>query len=305
MTGFALVCSGQGTQAPEMLDFASSHAAGDRVLQEFSRVVGTDLVRLVAAARSVSENRFAQPLAVATAMANWAVLRPLLPQPQLFAGYSVGEVAAWACAGAWTPAEAAAVCIARAAAMDRHAPPHSGMLAVRAVALGRIIAAAAAADVHVAIFNEDDHAVLAGVHAALAAAQAELEAAGARTKLLDVQVPSHTPLLRPAAQEFDGWLRMQSSAAPSVPVILGVSGVPTDNRARGFPALAAAIAEPIRWNDCMQLLVDSGVRVVLELGPGRSLSTMLQQAHSQLACRAVMDFRTPAGVAAWVGRNLG
>lgn len=304
MSEWALVCSGQGTQAPEMLDFASPHAAGRAVLQEFSRVVGSDLASLVAAGQGLSENRLAQPLAVATAMANWAVLQPLLPPPQLVAGYSVGEVAAWACAGAWTAAEAAAVCRARAAAMDRFAPPRSGMLAVRGIPLAQIAAVATAADVHVAILNEDDHAVLAGVQPALAAAQAQLEAAGAWTRVLEVQVPSHTPLLQSAAREFAEWLRTQRGAAPTAAVVLGTSGAQTDRYDRGFPALAAAIAEPIRWNDCMQQLVDSGIRAVLELGPGRSLSNMLHQAHPQIACRAVIDFRTPGGVAAWVHGNL-
>lgn len=304
MSGLALICSGQGSQTADMLDFAASHDTGRAVLQAFSAALGRDLLSAFGSGETLTRNSVAQPLAVASALANWAVLQPWLPTPQCVAGYSVGEVSAWACAGAWSAPQAAAVCLERAAAMDRAAPPDSGMLAVRGLPVAQMLERAGEAGVHIAIVNEDDHVVLGGTAPALLRAAQRLGAAGAWTKMLEVEVPSHTPLLAPAAEEFGHWLRAQPASAPSTPVIMGIDGTTTLDTQRGLAALARAIAEPILWQDCMQQLVDSGVRAVLELGPGRNLSSMFQQVHPQLPARAVSDFRTAQGVATWVHRQL-
>jgi [acyl-carrier-protein] S-malonyltransferase len=56
----------------------------------------------------------------------------------------------------------------------------------------------------------------------------------------------------------------------------------------------------VRWQDCMSSAVERGVSVVLELGPGRSLSRMFNDLDESVESRSVEDFRTLEGVAKWV-----
>lgn len=298
---FAIVASGQGNHTPDMLDFALAHAAGQQVIQVFSETFGWDLPA-VARDGNDGRNALAQPLTVATAVANWSVLGPLLPAPSCFAGYSAGEVAAWACAGTWDLQTTAQVCLQRTSLMDAHAPPGCGMLAVRGLPLAAI--ERAATKVEIAIVNEDDHAVLAGSVDALKECEQTLLAQGAWTRLLDVSLPSHTHYMRPAADAFLGWLQTQPKTAPSVPVLLGLDGRPCRDPDAGLVALATAIRQTIRWQAVMAQLEELGTKVVLEIGPGRSLSTMLAKAHPAISARAVCDFRSPQGVVAWVERQM-
>lgn len=304
MSGLAVICSGQGSHSAGMLDLAASHEAGRRVLLTFSESFQIDLLARARTGEGLAKNSVAQPMAVATALGNWAVLRDILPEPHLFCGYSVGELSAWACAGTWDTAQSAAVCRMRAKLMERCAPADAAMMAVRGIPVVNMLNVAGEPELHIAIYNEDDHAVLAGPRTALMRAEQRLLASGVWTKLLEVEIPSHTPYLADAAAEFGQWLKEQPTAVPSAPVLLGINAEPGHDSRQGLPALARAICEPIHWQDCMQHIVDAGIRVVLELGPGRSLSAMLQQAHPQLVARAVSDFRTPEGIAAWVGRHL-
>jgi len=302
VSGFAVICSGQAAQSADMFDFSQRYPAGRQVLDTFAHVFGFDLPAMVREPSGLTKNAVAQPMAVATALANWKVLAPLLPAPLLYAGYSVGEISAWSCAGAWTVAETAAACRERCRLMDACAPADGGMMAVRGINLDKLAALAAEASLFIAIVNEDDHAVLAGQRAALEQMGQRLVTIGVWTKVLEVEIPSHTPLLAQATAEFAPWLSSHLVVGPAAPVLLGVSAEACSDPVRGGQALARAISTPIQWQDCMQFLHDAGITVVLELGPGRALSALFARAHPDIQVRAVSDFRTAEGIAQWVGR---
>lgn len=305
MRDYAIVCPGQGTQSPDMFDLVAAHPRGLAVLQAFGAALGRDLVAEAQAGTGLHANAWAQPALVALARASWEILAPELPAaPAAFAGYSVGEVSAWSCAGAWDVATSARIAATRAAMMDAASPPGSGMLAVRGLPLRAIGEQADAAGLHVAIVNGDDHAVLAGPTAALDAAEAALAPRGAWLRRLEVQVPSHTPLLAAAAERFATVVADTPPQAPAAPVLRGIDGRRCFDAPGGLAALARAIAEPVRWADCTRELSESGVRVVLELGPGRSLAKLLAEAQPDIDVRSVADFRSWRGVADWLRARL-
>ncbi|MGN2393561.1 hypothetical protein ACTFO6_18970, partial [Pelomicrobium sp. G1] len=76
--------------------------------QAAAAVLGEDPRRWVSSRppEGLFQNRWAQPLICTATLAAWSVLEPRLPQPVAFAGYSLGELAAYGCAGALAPAEA-------------------------------------------------------------------------------------------------------------------------------------------------------------------------------------------------------
>ena len=305
MRDFAILCPGQGTQSPEMFDFAAADPAGREVIAEFSDALGIDLLSLAQSGVGLFDNRFAQPAMVAVARAVWATLEPRVPAPALFAGYSVGEVSAWSCAGAWDSRGSAIVAQTRARLMDAATPPDCGMLAVLGMPFDAVKGVAEAhADLYIAIVNDLDHVVLAGLNASLDAADAQLKARGAKTRRLDVKVPSHTPMLASVARELEAFLQSSTQATATATVLRGIDGRRCHRSDDCAPALSRAVAEPIRWVDCMREIVESGVNVVLELGPGRSLAKLCSDAYPDLVARSVADFRSPDGVAAWLERHL-
>lgn len=300
MRDFAVVCPGQGMQSADMFELAAAHPRGQAVLQAFGDALGRDLVAEARAGHGIVANAFAQPALVALARASWAVLEPELPPPAAFAGYSVGEVSAWSCAGAWDVAASAQMAATRASLMDSASPAGCGMLAVRGLPLRSIAAHAGEHGLYVAIVNDEDHAVLAGAAAGLDAAERALRSKGAWLRRLEVRVPSHTPLLAPAAAAFAAHLERHGHQPVSAPVLLGVDGRRCFDPAIGLPALAHAVSAPIRWMDCMRELAESGIQVVLELGPGRSLANLIEQAQPGISVRSVADFRSWKGVTGWL-----
>jgi [acyl-carrier-protein] S-malonyltransferase len=304
MSGLAILCPGQGGQHPAMLALPASTPGGAAALRRAAAVLGWDPVARAGEADAFA-NAVAQPLVCAAEVATFEALRAALPAPRAVLGYSLGELAAYACAGALEPGEAVALAVSRAAAMDAAAPPGAGLVALRGLSPARAGALAAAAGAEVAIVNGPDHVVLGGPAAALAAVEARAAAAGGTAIRLPVGVPAHTTLLRPAVAPFAAALAASPLRDPRIPVLAGTTALPVRTRAEAIAALSAALAAPIAWASCVAAAAELGCRVFLELGPGGALARMAAELLPDAAVRSVADFRSVEGVARWVEGALG
>lgn len=298
MGGYVLLCPGQGAQHPAMLDFALATVEGRAAIEEASSAVGLDIAAQVRAGGELFEPVFAQVCIVATELATWAALAPHLPPPEAVAGYSVGEVASWGCAGTWTVTQAMTLVQRRATLMRDASPPDCAMLAVTGVD-GAAIARGKGAGVHVAIEVDTDHHILAGPAPAIRAAGEALESAGATLRPLPVSVPSHTPLLASAAEGLREFLGPFPGRAPAFAVLRGVDGRSQFARADATASLADAVRSTIRWRAALQEIAERGIGVALELPPGAGLTRMFVNTYGMEA-RAVADFRSVEGVSAWL-----
>jgi [acyl-carrier-protein] S-malonyltransferase len=289
-----------------MFDLALAASAGQRVLEAARRVLGEDPVALArSGAGRVFANAVAQPLVCAATLATWEALRDRLPLPRVVAGYSVGELSGWACAGGLDAAEAVGLAARRAAAMDQATSGPAGLLALRGLPLARLEQLAAAAGAALAIVNGPDHVVAGGGAAALAALAASATASGATTVLrLPIDVAAHTGALAAAVAPFAAALAASGLHDPQVPVLAGTSGLPLRRRAEGVQALSTQLSHRLEWARCLAAAAELGCTVFLELGPGQALTRMVEELVPGAAARAVAAFRGVEGVLRWVEQRL-
>jgi [acyl-carrier-protein] S-malonyltransferase len=282
-----LLCPGQGGQHAGMFDLARSHAGASDFLGRCG---------LPDDPQALFENRRAQPAIVAATLAMWLALQEALPVPALVAGYSIGELAAYGVAGALAPDDAVQLAAARATLMDTAAAGHAqGLAAVSGVDVSAIAA-------HIAIVTGHDSSIVGGTLAQLDALPAALPAA--RVQRLPVGVASHTPLMRAAVAPFAVLLADAQFTPQRVPVLAGIDAGRVLRKDVAIDRLSRQLSETIEWAACMDAVLEAGITVALELGPGAALARMLQARHPHIACRSVADFQTLAGVAGWVARAL-
>jgi [acyl-carrier-protein] S-malonyltransferase len=289
-----------------MFDLAIAAGAGGAVLEAARRVLGEDPVDL---ARSGSpglfDNTVAQPLVCAATLAAWEALRGRLPAPRAVAGYSLGELSAWCCAGGLDPVEAVGLAARRAAAMDAATSGGAGLLALRGLPMARLEALTSAAGAELAIVNGPDHVVAGGSATSLERLASAAAAAGATTvQRLPIAVAAHTSALAGAVAPFAATLAASGLGDAAVPVLAGLSGVPLRLRAAGIEALAAQLARRLEWARVLATAAELGCTVFLELGPGNALSRMAEALVPGAACRSIADFRGVDGVARWVEARL-
>lgn len=305
----AILCPGQGAQHPGMFAWprADRHAAARIDSWRLSSLLGTPLESALDDPARLFSNRVAQPIVTAAILAAWLVVEKMVPTPDLVAGYSIGEVAAYAVAGALPIEDAIDLAAERAALMDNcllH-EPHQGLLAITGAHRSSLQTALRQHDLHIAIETAEDSVIVGGTRDALARFAEWLEIPGARVQALPIEVASHTPLMQGAVAPFAQILAASRMADPAVPVLAGISAERIVRRETAQSTLARQIAEKIEWGACMDACAERGIEVALELGPGCALSRMLHARHPQIECRSVANFQSIGGLARWLERRLG
>lgn len=297
-----LLCPGQGDQTPGMFNVLKDDCRAKPIWEIFARETGRDPFTL--SAEEMQVNVIAQPLVCAFQLAVWAAIGDRLPSVSAMAGYSVGELAAYSCAGALSPQDVVALARRRAMLMDDAFRGGGAMLALRGLRRATVRDLCARHGAELAIVNDDDRIVIGGAPDAIAACGADAQALGAKITPLAIHIPSHTSLMQNAVAPFLFALEGVTWKKPSAPVLAGISGAPVFAPARACEVLAVQLATTIDWAACLDGLRERGCAVLLELGPGAGLARMARDRMPDIAARSVAEFNSTEGVLEWIAREM-
>ncbi|QSQ36816.1 ACP S-malonyltransferase [Xanthomonas translucens] len=300
----AFVFPGQGSQSLGMLsDLSELHPPLRDSFVEASDGAGVDLWALTQGGPEEMLNRteYTQPALLAASVALWRLWQAQGgARPALLAGHSLGEYSALVAAGALSLHDGAHLVRLRGQLMQDAAPAGVGAMAAVIGAedalVEEVCAQAAGSQVVVpANYNAPGQVVIGGDAAAVERALALLAERGVRkTVKLAVSVPSHTPLMREAANRLAEAMRGLAWHAPQLPVVQNVDAQVHD----GVDAIRQALVEqlylPVRWTGCVQALAARGATRVAECGPGKVLTGLIKRIDKSLDGRALA---TPADFA--------
>lgn len=300
---YAVLFAGQGSQHPDMMPWLSPAPNGTGALAVMERSLGTSWRETLKSEVLRGENRFAQPLVTGTSLAAWEALQPFLPHPpSAVAGYSVGEIAAFSCAGVLSVSLAMALVSMRADLMSRATDGRaSGLLSVSGLTVEKVLQQFPT--LSCAIVLDLDHAIYGALTEALDRAQLQLIDAGATCKRLGIDVASHTPLMSSATVAFSQVLTGIDFSPPSFPIVINAGATLCRRTDELKSALSAQISLPVDWASCMDALAEMGIECVLEVGPGRALAAMWNRRYPEIPARSLEDFRDPNGAARWLERS--
>jgi [acyl-carrier-protein] S-malonyltransferase len=237
-----------------------------------------------------------------------AALGRAWPARAVVAGYSIGELAAWGCAGALDAGDTLRVAQRSAALIDAAAPRDCGLAAIVGLRRPTLESILVRQTLSLALVNDVDSFVIGGRRTAVEAACQEAAARGARhTVILKVAVPGHTPLLRKATEQFRVVLREASPRLPSARyrLLSGIDGDTIYDIEAGMDKLARQVSTTIDWAACLESCRSAGAEAALELGPGTALAHMASALFPSGRARAVEEFRTLAGLRTWLQRAMG
>jgi [acyl-carrier-protein] S-malonyltransferase len=308
MSRTAIFCSGQGYQGAGMFDLLADATEAEPVFEAAKSVLGgKDPRRLVREASNddLHTDKLGQILCCTQAMAAWTVLKAKVPRPLLVAGYSVGELAAWGVAGLIDYESVFDLAARRATAMDGATKEPSGLVAIHGLKRDTVDRICKAYGAYVAIINAQDRMLVGGTRKALDAVARDARVAGAeRTTMLPVAVPSHTPLLAGASDEFRQVLAKTQlpAAVPSdVRLLSGIDGDTVFDVHMGAEKLARQIEQTVDWAACMESCRAAGVAKVVELGPGDALARMMHEVTPLGDVHSLSQFHSLSGLQHWIG----
>jgi [acyl-carrier-protein] S-malonyltransferase len=275
-----VVFPGQGSQSVGMLaDVINEFPEAKQTLEEADSVLGFSLSELIlnGPVDALNSTNNTQPALVAIEVALWRALNGRL-KADVMAGHSLGEYTALVCAGALSFESALKLVRRRGELMQIAVPDGVGaMAAILNMAdedVERICVEQAQGQVvQPANYNSPGQLVIAGNKEAVERAVVACKDAGARrAMLLPVSGPFHSALMAPAAERFSEYLNDFDIKSPSIPVLQNASNQLETNADRIRLNLVDQIASPVRWTQTVQLLADSGVETLVEVGPGKVLT---------------------------------
>jgi [acyl-carrier-protein] S-malonyltransferase len=293
----AFVFPGQGSQSLGMLgELATAHGEVRAAFDEASEGAGVDLWALSqhGPEAQLNQTEFTQPALLAAGVAVWRVWNARGgAQPAQLAGHSLGEYAALIAAGALTLADGARLVRERGRLMQAAAPAGAGAMAAVLGAEDALVAEVCKAvsnDTVVvpANFNSPGQIVIGGHAAAVDRALADLAERGVRkTVKLAVSVPSHTPLMRNAADQLGDFMASLEWKLPDRPVLQNADATAHDSVAAIRDALVRQLYLPVRWTECVQALAAAGASRFAECGPGKVLTGLIKRIDKTLDGRAL------------------
>ncbi|NHN76931.1 SDR family NAD(P)-dependent oxidoreductase [Azotobacter chroococcum] len=237
-----------------------------------------------AAAARLEQTAITQPalFAVEYAMAqlwmSWGV------QPDALLGHSIGEYVAACLAGVFTLEDALALVAARGRLLQ--ATEAGAMLAVSLPEAELCARLPAGCDL--AAVNAADLCVLAGPIPAIEAAERQLAERGVGVRRLHVSRAFHSALVEPMLGEFESLLSRIALGAPRIPFVSNLSGRWITAEEACSPGYwVRHVRGTVRFADGLDELLGKPDRILLEVGPGETL-TSLARRHRQAGARPVL-----------------
>ena len=279
----AIIAPGQGSQTPGMLNSWIADPLLKELLISWSDAIGLDLVHLgtVADADEIKDTANAQPLIVATSLlgAHALGMKNLL---FITSGHSVGELAAAALSGAISEADALRIVRARGIEMAKASSVRpAGMSAILGGDRKEVLFAITIRKLVAANDNGAGQIVAAGDLKALAEL-AENPPTGVRVRALAVAGAFHTGYMQPAVEPLRALVSTIATHPVSIQVISNKDGRVIAGAFEVLDRIVDQIANPVRWDLCMETMKSIGVTGVIELPPAGTLVGLLKRAASEI-----------------------
>lgn len=279
--------AGQGSQHPGMgKDFYEQYDAARRLYDSIDIDIPVKELCFNGTQEQLNDTAVAQPCILATSSAIAAVLSEKGIHADVAAGLSLGEYSALAYAGVFTPQEGAKLVRQRGKIMAAALPEGtSGMAAV--LNTEESVIAEVCAEVkeigvcEIANYNCPGQIVISGQKEAVAAVSEKLKARGARRVIpLQVSGAFHTSLLNEASVQLREVLDTYAFGEEEIPVINNVSGKVETRDLR--EVLQEQICHSVHFTQSLQAMIDMGVELFIEIGPGHALSGFVRKTTKEV-----------------------
>ncbi|MEU6577420.1 ACP S-malonyltransferase [Streptomyces sp. NPDC046805] len=274
-----LVAPGQGAQTPGFLTpWLDLPGATDRVAA-WSDAIGLDLIHYgtQADADAIRDTAVAQPLLVAAGLLSAAALGDI--QPGAVAGHSVGEITAAAFAGVLDDTAALSLVRKRGLAMaDAAAITETGMSALLGGDPEVSVAHLEKLGLTPANINGAGQIVAAGTLEQLAALNEDKPEGVRKVVPLKVAGAFHTHHMAPAVETLAQAAASLAPADPKVPYVSNKDGRAVASGTEVLERLVGQVANPVRWDLCMETFKELGATALIEVCPGGTLTGLAKRA---------------------------
>ena len=216
-------------------------------------------------------------------------------KPDALAGFSLGEIVALAVGGAYSYDVGFEIVCRRGELMAKCSEKfETGMFAVLKLSNEEVERICSLhSDVYPVNYNCPGQVTVAGLKTALDAAKADFTAAGAKVIPLAVSGGFHSPFMDEAAEKFREFLAGRDVGLIEIPVWANCNAEPYGDDV--WSLMETQINHPVRFEQIIRNMANTGVDTFIEVGPGQTLSKFVKKI---LPDATTLHAETPEEIAA-------
>lgn len=290
----AFVFSGQGAQYPGMGESLCRESPAAKAVFDLadSARPGTSAQCFAGTAEELAITENTQPCVYCVDLAAAKALEEAGVKPDFAAGFSLGEVAALAYAGVFTPEEGFGFVCRRGEAMQQAAEENPGAMAAVLKLPNETVERLCEgfSKVWPVNYNCPGQLVVAGDPAQVDAFCGKAAEAGGRAKKLAVGGGFHTPFMRGAGEKLKEALSALRLCEPCLPVYSNATAQPYGGDMADL--LVRQVQSPVRWQETVEALIAAGVDTFFECGPGKTLCGLIRKVSKDVKVFQVQDAET-------------
>ena len=279
MARIGFIFPGQGAQKNGMSrDFYEQLPECRAIMDMASEATGLDLKKICFDAdERLDQTEYTQ---VALLTAELMVLEAVKQRvhADLLAGQSLGEYAALVASGSMSAQDAVKIVRQRGILMQNAVPLGEGaMVAIVGLNAEQIEAMCreTGGEVQVSNYNTAKQSVVSGRRDAVMCVKRMAEEAGARLATeLKVSIPSHSQLMRPAAEKLEPVLQQTAFQPIQIPYIANATAEVVTDEKRIASLLVEQLYSAVRLEQSIMRMKEAGIECLIEIGPGETLTKM-------------------------------
>lgn len=287
MKNIVLLFPGQGSQYVGMgKKLYKRNSIARQVFEEASDSLNMDMKKLCFESNTneMMKTENTQPAILTTSYAAFSVfMNQEGIQPDFMAGHSLGEITALTCAGSIKFSDAVKIAKQRGKFMQEAVAVGAGcMTAVQGLDAATIERECIRSStngqvVSISNYNSKDQIVISGHTRAVSALEERLKELGAVLTRLKVSAPFHCSLMQPVVKKLREELEKYEYNIMKYPVMSNVSAKAYGGCEDIIENLTSQIIRPVRWQEIMEYIYNKGVKLAVEMSPGRILTNLTKK----------------------------
>jgi [acyl-carrier-protein] S-malonyltransferase len=286
---------GQGSQSIGMLkDLKSSYSIVSEIFEEASDLLSCNLWKITknGPESKINDTEFTQPIMLCSAFSIWKIWEDEGGDMPIFmAGHSFGEYTALCASGSLKFKDAVKLVKKRAECMKN--APEGKMAAIIGIdyqQLKSICEDNTLDSVSIANINAPGQIVISGsAEGVQKLSDLAIAKKAKRVIPIPVSVAAHSSLMFDQAETFKNFVSNVKFVEPKIPVINNVDVQTEVKEDLIKDALVRQLYSSVRWVETIEYMEQQGVDVLLELGPGKILTSFNKRIDNSIKSLSVSD----------------